>query len=402
MGTRPLSTRPLLAALAATAVSVGCVGGLAAAPAQAKKPAPPTPVTTTTVLPTYPTSIVGVSPQALAKSTTSGKTIRSLTMDNGKFYVGHGDYLGNSGPTKVSTFDPVTRTFAESGLTAPTEEITTFRKINGKLYAPWTDPTGSATANQGFSTNASGTWTNQFKAPAEHVFDVASLNGSDLWMVGSAKNVVGTKGGAAAYRSTDGGASWSLVAKDTSVVELGQERYYWAAALNGKMYLQAHGVTEDAPLRVFNGTSWSTVPGANPCNTVESRSVEVFKGRILCTSFGIGVVAFDGTKTTTVLPSTKWNILDFDVPGDGYIYALSRGGVYRSADGLSWTGLTTVPTYAWSIGVHNGTIYLGERLNATIRKVDGLNLASVTTTATTTTAATTTTTPCKGKSGKGC
>lgn len=396
MGTRPLSSRPLLAAVAAAAVSLGCVG-LAAAPAQARKPTPPAP-TTTAALPTYPTSVVGVSPQALAKPTSSGKTIRSLTMDGGKFYVGHGDYINNSGPTKVSTFDPVTRTFAETGLTAPTEEITTFRKINGALYAPWTDPTGSATANQGFSTNAGGTWTNQFKAPAEHVYDVASLNGSDLWMVGSAKNVVGTKGGAAAYRSTDGGASWALVAKDTSVVEMGRERYYWAAALNGKMYLQAHGVTEGAPLRVFNGTSWSTVPGANPCNTVEARSVEVFNGRILCTSFGVGVVAFDGTRATTVLPSTSWNILDFDVPGDGYIYALSRGGVYRSADGLSWTGLTTVPEYAWSIGVHNGTIYLGERLNATIRKVDGLNTAAVVTK----TAVTTGTTPCKGKSGKSC
>lgn len=396
MGTRPLSTRPLLALAAAAAVSLGCVGGLAVAPAQAKKPAPPAP-TTTAALPTYPTSVVGVSPQALAKPTSSGKTIRSLTLDGGKFYVGHGDYINNSGPTKVSTFDPVTRTFAETGLTAPTEEITTFRKINGALYAPWTDPTGSATANQGFSTNAGGSWTNEFKAPAEHVYDVASLNGSDLWMVGSAKDVVTGKGGAAAYRSTDGGTSWSLVAKDTSVVEMGRERYYWAAALNGKMYLQAHGVTEGAPLRVFNGTSWSTVPGANPCNTVEARSVEVYNGRILCTSFGVGIVAFDGTKATTVLPMTDWNVLDFDVPGDGYIYALSRGGVYRSADGLSWTGLTTVPTYAWSIGVHNGTIYLGERLNATIRRVDGLNLA-----ATTKTSTTTGTTTCKGTSRKGC
>lgn len=405
MGTRPQSTRPLLAALAATVLGAGCLGGFAVAPAQAKKPAPPPPsTTTTTTMPTYPTSVVGVSPQALAKPSASGKTIRSLTMDNGKFYVGHGDYINNSGPTKVSTFDPVTRTFAESGLTAPTEEITTFRKINGALYAPWTDPTGSATANQGFSTNAGGTWTNQFKAPAEHVFDVATLTGSDLWMVGSAKNVVGTKGGAAAYRSTDGGATWSLVAKDTSVIEAGRERYYWAAALNGKMYLQAEGVSEGAPLRVFNGTSWSTVAGANPCYTVEARSVEVFKGRILCSNMGVGIVAFDGTTSRTVLRSDSWNILDFDVPGDGFIYALSREGVYRSADGLSWTGLTTVPEFAWSIGVHNGTIYLGERLNATIRTVDGLNTNALpaTTAPATTVPPTTVTKPCKGKSGKAC
>jgi hypothetical protein len=340
-----------------------------------------------------------VSPQALAKPTSSGKTIRSLTMDNGKFYVGYGDYAQNSGPTKVSTFDPVTRTFAESGLTAPTEEITTFRKINGKMYAPWTDPTGSATANQGFSTNASGTWTNEFKAPAEHVYDVASLNGSDLWMVGSAKNVEDGKGGAAAYRSIDGGASWSLVAKDTSVTETGYERYYWAAALNGKMYMQAHD-TDGALLRIFNGTSWSSM-AVKPCHTVEARAVEVFKGKIICTNYTRGVVAFDGVKSTTVLTTGNWNVLDFDIPGDGYIYALSRGGVYRSADGLSWTGLTTVPEYAWSIGVYNGTIYLGERLNATIRKVDGLNTNALPATAQPAPQPTVTK-PCKGKSGKTC
>ena len=393
MGTHTALARPLLAAVVAAAAGVTC---LSVAPAQAKKPSPPPPATTT--LPTYPASVVGVSPQALEKPNESGRTIRSLTMDNGKFYVGYGDYIVNGGPTKVTTFDPATKVFAESGLTAPTEEITTFRKINGTLYAPWSDPTGSATANQGYSTNASGTWTNQYKAPAEHVFDVATLTGSDLWMVGSAKNVVDGKGGAAAYRSTDGGASWSLAAKDTSSTEMGRERYYWAAALNGKMYMQAQDVLEGAPLRVFNGTTWSTMAGVTPCSTVEARAVEVFKGRIICTKYGFGVMAFDGTRATQVMPQTSWNVLDFDVPGDGYIYALSRGGVYRSADGLSWTGLTTVPEYAWSIGVHNGTIYLGERLNGTIRKVDGLNLSAVATT----TAPTTSTTTCKGKSGKDC
>lgn len=382
MGSPALSPRPLLTALAAGATSLGCVLALSAAPASAAKPTPPS--TTPVVLPTYPTSVVGISPQAAAKPTSSGKTIRSLTMDNGKFYVGHGDYLENSGPTKVSTFDPVTRTFAESGLTAPTEEITTYRKINGKMYAPWTDPTGSATAKQGFSTNASGVWTNEFKAPAEHVYDVASLTGSDLWMVGSAKNVSGTKGGAAAYRSTDGGASWSLVSKDTSLTETGYERYYWAAALGGKMYMQAQGVTEDPPVRVFDGARWSSLD-MTPCHAVEARSVEVFKGKILCPNYLKGLVAFDGRKMTTVMPmATHGNVRDFDIPGDGYIYALSGGGIFRSADGLTWTGLARTPDYAWSIGVHNGTIYLGQRLNATIIKLDGLNTNARTATTTTT------------------
>ena len=189
-------------------------------------------------------------------------------------------------------------------------------------------------------------------------------------MVGSAKNVVSGKGGAAAYRSTDGGTSWSLVSKDTSITGWGASATTRAAALNGKMYLQARDMMEGAPLRVFNGTSWSTLP-STPCDTVEARAVEVFKGRIICGNYAQGIVAFDGMKATPSC-SRRWTPRPRH-PWYGYIYALSRGGVYRSADGLSWTGLTTVPDYAWSIGVHNGTIYLGERLNATIRKVDGLN-----------------------------
>lgn len=374
---RKKSVRPLLTAIGVTATTLGCVAALAAAPAQAAKPAPPAP---TGPLPTYATSVVGVSPAALAKPTESGKTIRSLTMDNGKFYIGHGDYIENSGPTKVTTFDPVTRTFADTGLTAPTEEITTFRRINGKLYAPWTDPTGSYSAKQGYSTNAGGTWTNEYKAPAEHIYDIATLNGSDLWMVGSAKYLPSTKGGAAAYRSTDGGSTWTMVAQDTSPTEGGYERYYWAAALGGKMYMQAEDVYGGAPLRVFNGKSWSTVRDLTPCSAVESRAVEVFNNKILCPHYAKGLVAFDGRKATTVLPQFgNGNVRDFDVPGDGFIYALSGEGIYRSADGMSWTGIAKTPDLAWSIGVHNGTVYLGQRLNATIVKLDGLNVNTLST-----------------------
>ena len=380
MGSRQLVSRPALAAIAATLTSLGCVIALSAAPATAAKPGPPPPPSADS-LPTYSTSVVGISPQAAAKTTSSGKTIRSLTLDGGKFYVGHGDYINNSGATKVATFDPTTRTFAESGLTAPTEEITTYRKINGKLYAPWTDPTGSATSNQGFSTNASGTWTNEFKAPAEHVFDVATLTGTDLWMVGSAR--WGTGGGAAAYRSTDGGKTWALAMKDTSATYGGYERYYWAAALNGKMYMQAKDVYGGAPLRAFDGRSWSTV-SLTPCTAVEARAVEVFAGKILCPNYLKGLVAFDGRNATTVLPQALGNVLDFDIPGDGFVYALTPTGIFRSSDAMTWTGLARTPDLSWSIGVHNGTVYIGQRLNATIVKLDGLNVATATRTATTT------------------
>ena len=71
MGSPALSPRPLLTALAAGTASLGCVLALSAAPATAKRPSPPS--LSTSTMPTYTTSIVGVSPQALSKPNQAGR-----------------------------------------------------------------------------------------------------------------------------------------------------------------------------------------------------------------------------------------------------------------------------------------------------------------------------------------
>jgi hypothetical protein len=354
------ATKAAVSALTTALLLVG-----SAATAQARKPVKPPPP-----LPTYASVVVGTSPQAAAQGTVRGRTIGDLGQDAGRFYVGYGDFDANTGPIDVTTFDPATGQFSANLITVPTEEINVYRKINGKVYAPMIDPRLAWTANVGYATNASGAWTNQFKAPAIHVFDVASLNGSDLWFVGSA-GATQPQTHAVAYRSTDGGATWAVASTDRSVTPNGYERYYWAAAIGGKLYLQAEHVNEGSPLRVFNGSTWSTSPVAKPCGGTRAGNVEVFRNRIICMGSAGGITAFDGT--TAVATKVTSFVHDLTVPGDGYIYALTQSGIYRSADGLTWTGLASSPAGARSIAVYNRAVYLGTT-DATIVKLSGLTV----------------------------
>ena len=84
-----------------------------------------------------------------------------------------------------------------------------------------------------------------------------------------------------------------------------------------------------------------------------------------------GITAFDGT--TAVATKVTSLVHDLTVPGDGYIYALTESGIYRSADGLAWTGLASAPAEARSIAVLHGTVYLGTT-DATIVKLSGLTV----------------------------
>ena len=355
----------LAAAMAAAVIAT-------ASPAQAAKPVKPTPV------PSHTTTVVGRDPFAAAQPTAAGHLIRDLGLDGGKLYVAYGDYDANTGPQHVHTFDPATGAFSGSQLEVPTEEISVYRRLSGKLYAPMTDPRLPWTADVGYATNATGVWTNQMKAPAVHVYDVATLNGNDLWMVGSVGqyDTAVAGGGAGAYRSTDGGQTWQLVAKDTSAVENGYERYYWAAAINGTMYLQANGVSGGAPLRAFNGATWSTVSAGSvdrPCGTVAANRVEVFKNQIVCAGgSAYGVTTFNGV---TAVTAAIGGLSDLAVPGDGSIYALTTMGVYRSLDGTSWTPLSTAPAGAQSVAVVNGTVYLGMS-DSTIVRVNNLTVTA--------------------------
>ena len=217
------------------------------------------------------------------------------------------------------------------------------------------------------------------KAPAVHVYDVATMNGSDLWMVGSvsAYDTAGPGGGAAAYRSTDGGADLA----DRREGHLRRRERFRALLLGRRDQRhdvppgrRRHGGRAAACFQRHHLVDASWFLG-RPCGTVAANRVEVFKNRIVCAGgTAFGVTTFDGVKSVTAAIGA---LSDLAVPGDGYIYALTNTGVHRSLDGTSWTPLSTAPTGAQSVAVVNGTVYLGMS-DSTILKINKLTASPAT------------------------
>lgn len=315
---------------------------------------------------------IGTHPQASAQPTAWGKELHDLAVNNGKIYAGYGDWNTNTGPIYINPFDLTTNTFEGSVLTVPTESIASIRNIDGKLYAPMTDPTTAWTANQGYAEQQpDGSWQNRLHVPMVHVFDVATLDGTDLWMVGS-RDIDGVNTEAVAYRSVDGGVTWDVAQTAASDTASPYDRYYWVAALDGKIYMQARLNSYSSSLRSFDGTTWQTETIGRPCDTHRANLVEVFAGNIVCEGDG-GLLFYSdaGGWDVVYLPSYD-HVIDLYVDGT-YLYALSDGhGIYRTSDLKKWQYLNTIsfPTDASSIAVVDDYVYVGTGASKLLRSSD--------------------------------
>jgi hypothetical protein len=280
---------------------------------------------------------VGTHPQAAAQPTTVGKQIGPLVAFNGKIYAGYGDYGNNTGPIAINPFDPATNTFTGVILTSPTEAIYGWRIINGTLYAPDTDPRPSY---GGYAVGEP--WSHPAPVPATHIYDMATLTGSDLWMVGSYNH------DAVAWRSLDGGATWSVALAENG--GSGYPRFYWVGVLNGKLYVQADGL--DAQMHIFDGSTWSTLPSSVGGF---SRPPLVFRGCLFD-----GNVCFNGITTIDVTPFKAYTMAY--AIDNGWAYSIdSNGIIQRSSDLKAWESLGPAPTGYWSMAILNGTMYVGTR-----------------------------------------
>lgn len=300
-------------------------------------------------MPTY--TLVATHPQAVSQSTNFGKRIHTLQVFEGQIYSGYGDYDANTGPIHINPFNPATNTFSGSVLSVPTEQIGVFRNINGKLYAPLIDPNCGLNCPDIY---ASGTpWVNSVGPSVWHVYDMATLDGNDLWIAGSADEPFA---GAHIWRSTDDGVTWNVVQSDTQNPTTGFERYYWLASLNGKMYAQASAIP-DAPVRIFDGTSWTT--GTTEFLAPHSMGitkVQVFADKIITRKNGLS--AFDGTNIQTISGFSS-GVKDIYKDGDNLYVLRNNNTLTRTTDLVSWQELGTVPVAALSVAVHEGYVYLG-------------------------------------------
>jgi len=328
-------------------------------------------------------TFLGTHPDAAAQSTAAGKIIQKLKVFNNKLYIGYGDYNANTGPMKINPYDLNTNAFTGSLLTFNSEQMSQFRILGNKLYAPSIDPTCGNWCLGGYASGEP--WAVRSPVNVVHVYDMATLDGTDLWMAG-ASNV-----GARMWRSTDGGTVWNTVQEDTSASPSGYERYYWVAQIKGKIYFQAGNTVPATPMRIFDGTTWTT--GSTDTFSLPESKVEVFKDKIIANNFNY-LQTFDGTNMAFV-PYYAAGYWDISPSGD-YLYAVtSNYKLVRTSNLTSWEVLGDAPTGSRSVTVYNGYVYVGTadskiyRALLPVEAVATATASSTTTTLTTKSSATT-------------
>lgn len=303
---------------------------------------------------------VATHPEAAAQSTAMGRTIATLKAFEGKLYSGYGDYGANTGPIAIDPLDA--GSFRGPVLSADTEAVWSYRQIGGRLYAPSIDPRKSAT----FAVGGGGlsTWSNPTAFAASHVFDMVTLDGQDLWAVGSQGS------DAVAWRSLDGGTSWTELLRVAPMSTDGGDyaRFYAAGTLEGRLYLQAmdaRGGLHPGSM-VFDAGGWSAGPSLDAVftHTEEMDGRLLFHGTYHSALFSGSLMTFDGASSVTVYSS----IYDYTV-ADGRVYVLTTGGdVMSSADLATWQQVGRAPSSARSIGVLDGVVYLGGTDSAIYRQ----------------------------------
>jgi hypothetical protein len=297
----------------------------------------------------------------------SGRYVKDLGLQGTRLYIGHGNYSANTGPIDLAWVDTVTGATGVDRST-PTEELNTFRTIDGRLYAPWIDPKGCGTCtpvNGGYSTTASDVHAFQ----AAHVWDVAKV-GSDLFIAGTAAY----NDGAVIYRSTDGGATWTRsLAEASPGGATGWERFYWMGVIGGKLYAQAAhkdytgagtSSSDMFPMRVWDGTRWAKARGTLPLIS-EASNVESFAGKIYTTR-GI----YNGRRVTAL--GAPFTVQDFHQSG-GRLYAIGSAGELAYTTGGAWVTIpgafVSAGKSALSVAVVGGQAYVGTRDGLVERRV---------------------------------
>jgi hypothetical protein len=295
---------------------------------------------------------LGKNPFAAAQPTPVGRYLHTLEGWRGELFMGYGDYDENTGPIEISAYNPRRSSYGTK-LRFPTEAIELFRPIGDRLYAPATDPRGDGPSAAVAVGKADGHWSNNKDVWMTHVFDIATFDGTDLWLVGSR----GTQ--AIAVRSRDGGHTWAtaLALAPRSGAEKDFARFHFVFAHRGRLYVQAQdrrgGMFPRS--KVFDGVGWTDGPDLRPIPNTGAKPLAL-AGEIVY--FGArGVMAFDGgTVRLARAPQTRIHDL---VVADEVLYVLDGREVLGTRDLAWWVSVGTAPAGSTSIGVLDGYLYAG-------------------------------------------
>ena len=302
---------------------------------------------------------------AIQQPTTQGRTFWALHSYQGNLYTGYGDWNTNTGPISISHWSPTREEWTHEIFFA-TESIELYRDIGGTLYVPNIDPTGS---RGGLAFNTFGPtgnmWSERNSTSATHVFDVATLDGTDLWMTGSLGD------SAIVWRGTVERQRWQIVREDLPASG-SFSRYYGAGVLDGKFYVQRRDV-EGARVTsslVYDGVNWFDGPDLLSSGGVYVWKPQVF-GDVLVylsqsNSFGNGglLYRFDGVAAEqTYAPFTAQapfgSPLDYVIADNKLFTLTSRREIITTTDLENWELLGYAPSNSYSLAVLGNSIYVG-------------------------------------------
>ena len=320
--------------------------------------------------------LVATHPDAAAQSTATGRMISALKPFNNKIYAGYGDYdTQNTGPIGIRAYDPATGQFTRPLLTRPqpphgaeTNALLMYREINGRLYAPhidpWPDPPPAGERGGfavGVATGATEAWSDHRVVGGIHLFDMATFDGTDLWMVGSSGS------NAVAWRKRNDASDWEV-----SLVVPPQRggagaRFYAIHAYNGKLYTQGQDLDPawgpHPTSKVFDGTSWTNGPGLGGGYVGNMWHPETFAGEMVYDRLHGGragrIGKFNGIRTTLAYPDPNVTFYDYTIARDTLYALASDGRIVTTTDLDRWALLDTAPAGARSLGVLNDTLYVG-------------------------------------------
>jgi hypothetical protein len=302
---------------------------------------------------------VGVHPGAADQPTATGRILATLAAWEGRLYAGYGDINANTGPIAIAPFDPAASAFVPEWM-ADTEAIYLFRAVGARLYAPAIDPKNRADFSVGRP------WRDERPVDAYHVYDVATLTGTDLWLVGSQGL------DAVAWHSPDG-VRWeeSLRVRTRSGSRDEFARFYFTGTLDGRLYVQAVDSRSGPQPRsqMTNGRDWQEGPTMLPEKGDRGWHPEVFAGRMVYQSTlpvaGVSrLLGFDGGEARRLLDQ---GVYDFTVDGRWLFVLGADGAVRQTGDLRSWTTIAVAPATARSVGALDGWIYLGTADSSLLR-----------------------------------
>lgn len=303
---------------------------------------------------------LALHPQAAAQNTTWGKELGILYAFNGRLYAGYGDWTANTGPIHIRPFDPALDAFSPDAHVSDTEAIESFRTINGKLWAPAVDPRIRADYAVGEP------WADSRALAMTHVFDVATLNGTDVLAASQAGNANCRIHRTAGPRP-DGGYSWTVIHEEPPLRTGSFCRPYLAGTYQGRFYYQAtdYPSGKHARSRVFDGGSWTDGPDLLPTYGEGHRLTE-FAGHMVYrgtrSSYVSSLFASDGVYVSEPLYGTR--VSGYSVSGPRLlVLRVVTGGrreILRTDNLKAWQLLAAAPPpNAISIAELDGGIYVG-------------------------------------------